>query len=85
MCGSSLRIVVVVVVCSCSAVNPTESGLALGRLPTGEEGVKVGTVLVLRLCRPEGEEEETPTRDFARSASVSESKNRLGVLKMGGE
>lgn len=84
MCGSILR---VVVVCSCSAVN-TESGLALGRLSTGEEGVKVGTVLVLRLCRPE-EEDDTPTppptRDFARSASVSESKNRLGVLKMGGE
>ena len=82
MCGSSLR--VVVVVCSCSAVN-TDSGLALGRLPTGEEGVKVGTVLVLRLCRPEEEETPAPTRDFARSASVSESKNRLGVLKMGGE
>lgn len=81
MCGSILR--VVVGCCSFSAVD-TESGLALGRLPTGEEGVKVGTVLVLRLCRPE-EEDETLTRDFARSASVSESKNRLGVLKMGGE
>lgn len=37
---------------------------------------------MLKLCRPV---EAAPTRERARSASVSKSKNRFGVLKIGGE
>lgn len=56
----------------------------MGALPTGELARGVAALLVFKLCRPD-DEALRPMRVRARSASVSESKKRFGVLKIGGE